>query len=145
MKVIKKTITREEITGYEAFDGTRFFSAEECRKYEDTAVCAAKAAAWHYHIDDRYSYDIFDTDENYLIVFDIPDTKAYEVVRHWAEVDRVLDVKNFTPEYIGERVAFFHSWDEICFNPYFATKKDMVALYMKEIEAMFADKETKAE
>lgn len=145
MKEIKKTITREEITGYEAFDGTLFFSAEECRKYEDTAVCAAKAAAWHYHIDDRYSYDLFDSDEVSLIVFDVPDANAYEVIRHWAELAEVWDAKHFTPNYIGERVAFFESYGDVSFNLYFATKKDMVALYMKEIEAMFADKETKAE
>ena len=142
MEIIKKTITREEITGYKAFDGTWFRHEAGCIKYEESALCAAKAAAWHYLVGDRISYDIFDSDEQGLLVFDIPDANAYEVIRHWAELAQVWDLKNFTPEYIGERTAFFDSYGDLSFNPYFATKKDMMALYAKEIDALFADKET---
>lgn len=37
MKEIKNTRTIEEIVGYEAVDGTRFDSKEECEKYDKTA------------------------------------------------------------------------------------------------------------
>lgn len=37
MKEITKEVTKTEIVGYEANDGTKFSSAEECRKYEQTA------------------------------------------------------------------------------------------------------------
>lgn len=37
MKPITKIITEEKIVGYEATDGTRFSSKEECEKYEKTA------------------------------------------------------------------------------------------------------------
>ena len=46
MKEIKEEIKREVTdihTYYEALDGTRFTSEEECKKYEDTALCVAKA------------------------------------------------------------------------------------------------------
>lgn len=35
MREIKETRMIEEVVGYEAYDGTRFTSKEECRKYED--------------------------------------------------------------------------------------------------------------
>lgn len=46
MKEIKEEIKREVTdihTYYEALDGTRFTNEEECKKYEDTALCVAKA------------------------------------------------------------------------------------------------------
>ncbi len=40
MKELKCTKTIEEITGYEADDGTRFKTKEECERYEQSAYCA---------------------------------------------------------------------------------------------------------
>lgn len=37
MKEIKQSRIIEEVTGYEAFDGTVFKTEEECIKYEGTA------------------------------------------------------------------------------------------------------------
>lgn len=147
MEELKRTITREETYGFKADDGTVFHSKEECLKYEESAVHAAKAAAWHYLVDERYDEDLFNNDYESLIIFDCPDAKAYEVIRHWAEVDhKVWDAKHFTPDYIGKRVAFFSNYDEdIYFNTHFATKEALMALYTKIIDSMFADKETKAE
>lgn len=142
MKEIKTTRTIEEITGYAAEDGTLFFSKEACIKYEQSAEAAAKKAAWHYFVNDPISYDLFNTDEEGLLVFDCPNADAYTIIRHWAEAAGVWDAKNFTPDYIGKRVAFFQSFGDISFNKHLATKDAMIALYMKEIEAMFADKET---
>ena len=42
MKAIKNVKTVEEIVGYEACDGTRFTTKEECQKYENTAVAVIK-------------------------------------------------------------------------------------------------------
>ena len=44
MKEIKKTVTIEQISGYEANDGTVFKTKEECQKYEETALCAINEA-----------------------------------------------------------------------------------------------------
>lgn len=40
MKEIKRTRTVEEVVGYEASDGVRFKSKEECQKYEESAKFA---------------------------------------------------------------------------------------------------------
>ena len=40
MKELKRTVTREEVYGYEANDGKLFNSKEECEKYENSANIA---------------------------------------------------------------------------------------------------------
>ena len=142
MKEIKKTITREEITGYEAFDGTVFRSEDECRKYENSALAAAKRAAWHYLVAERSDWEILN-DDSTLIIFDVPDATAYDTISHWAELEGAWDRANFTPAYIGKRVAFVDpEYDSLNFNTYFATKEALLANYTRAIEALFADKET---
>lgn len=42
MKAITNVKTVEEIVGYEACDGTRFTTKEECQKYENTAKAVIK-------------------------------------------------------------------------------------------------------
>ena len=43
MKTITNVKTVEEIVGYEACDGTRFTTEEECKKYENTAKAVIKS------------------------------------------------------------------------------------------------------
>lgn len=145
MKEIKTTKTIEEVTGYEAFDGTLFRTVEACKEYEDSAKGAAKQAAWHYLVDDRGSYDLFGCEESGLLVFDVPNADAYTIIRHWAELGKVWDAKGFTPDYIGKRVGFYTSWEECSFIKCYATKEAMLAFYTREIEKMFADKDAPAE
>ena len=144
METIKKTITREEITGYKAFDGTVFRDAEECRKYESSAEASATLAAWHYLVDERWDYDIFGNEEEHVLLFDCRDVEAYEIIHHWATLCGVYELKDFTPDYIGKRIAFFVDWDgHPAFNTYYATKDALLDLYTRHINALFADKETK--
>ena len=141
MREIKKVVTREEVTGYEACDGTVFRTKEECQKYEESAKFVAKKAAWHYLVADvRGSYDLFNSDDEYLAVFDIPDMEAYRAIANWANLTGVYDNKDFTPDYVGKRVAFLHNWDGYYFSTHFATEEAMMELYTKEIKACFADK-----
>lgn len=141
MREIKEVVTREEITGYEACDGTLFRTKEACMKYEESAELVARKAAWYYLVaDERGSYDIFNSDDEYLTVFDIPDMEAYLAIANWANLIGVYDLGGFTPDYVGKRVAFLHNWDGYYFNRHFATEEALMELYTKEIKACFADK-----
>ncbi len=145
MKEIKTTKTIEEVTGYKAFDGQFFRSKEECTLYESSAEAATKQAAWHYLVAERTDYSVFGSDDWGLYVFDIPDTKAYETILHWSHLAGVCRKDQFTPEYIGKRVAFcWYDWCEPEFVPERATKEAMLAFYTKRIEDLFADKEEQA-
>ena len=144
MKINTRTKTVDEIVNYEAFDGTTFKTEADCLKYEESAVGCAKQAAWHYLVAERCNYELFDTEDKGLWVFDVPDTHAYEVILHWATLHEVYRVSEFTPSYIGKRVAFMWcDWDVPSFIPCYATKEQMLEFYTKEIEKMFADKEDK--
>ena len=142
MKEIKKVRTIEETSyTYEAFDGTVFYNRNECVLYEQSALGAAKAAAWHYFVGERSSEAVFNSCcEDSLLVFDIPDGAAYQAVRMWAELDKVWDANLFTPVYIGKRVAFYSSCGEYYFEYRYATKEDLIQYLMEGIEALFADK-----
>lgn len=143
MKINKETKIIEEITSYEAFDGTKFKTESECIKYEESAVAAAKKAAWHYLVAERVDYDIFDSEDTGLNVFDVPDATAYEIILHWGNISKVYRIEEFTPTYIGKRVAFLWTeWDGISFCPVYATKEQMLEFYTEHIEQLFADKET---
>ena len=143
MKINKEIKTIEEITSYEAFDGTKFKTESECVKYESSAVAAAKKAAWNYLVAERCDYDIFNSDESGLYVFDVPDATAYEIILHWGNITKVDGIDAFTPSYIGKRVAFFWcDWDDTQFCPVYATKEQMLKFYTEHIEQLFADKET---
>lgn len=144
MKINTRTKTVEEIVNYEAFDGTTFKTEADCMKYEDSALGCAKQAAWHYLVADRISYDLFNSEDQGLWVFDVPDVTAYEIILLWGKLGEAYDIEKFTPEYVGKRVAFrWCDWDGPSFIPVYATKEQMIAFYTAEIERMFADKEDK--
>ena len=143
MKINKETKTIEEITSYEAFDGTKFKTESECAKYENSAIAAAKQAAWHYLVAKRVDVDVFNSEDMGLYVFDVPDTTAYEVILHWGNISNINQIEKFTPSYVGKRVAFcWYDWDGIYFCPMYATKEQMIEFYTEHIEQLFADKET---
>ena len=141
MREIKKVVTREEITGYEACDGTEFRSKEECLKYEESAKFVAQKAAWHYLVEEmRGDYDIFSCDDEYLTVFDIPDMNAYRAIANWANLINTYGLDDFTPDYVGKRVAFMHDWNGYSFIKCYATEEAMMEFYTKHIKACFEDK-----
>ena len=143
MKINKETKTIEEITSYEAFDGTKFKTESECVKYESSAVATAKKAAWHYLVAERVDVDVFNSEDMGLYVFDVPDTTAYEIILHWGNISKIYRIEEFTPSYIGKRVAFcWYDWDGTYFCPMYATKEQMLKFYTEHIEQLFADKET---
>lgn len=143
MKINKTTKTIEEITSYEAFDGTQFKTESECIKYEESAHSAVKKAAWHYLVAERADDVVFYSDDECLCVFDVPDATAYEIILHWGAINKLYRIGEFTPSYIGKRVAFTRNeCDGYWFYPEYATKEQMLEFYTKHIEKLFADKET---
>ena len=143
MKINKEIKTIEEITSYEAFDGTKFKTESECVKYENSAIATAKKAAWHYLVAERVDVDVFNSEDMGLYVFDVPDTTAYEVILHWGNISNIDKIDKFTPSYVGKRVAFcWYDWDDTSFCPMYATKEQMIEFYTEHIEQLFADKET---
>lgn len=142
MKKITKTITEERVVGYEAFDGTTFFSEAECKKYEESAVGVASKLAWAYLVRECSADEFFDSGEISFLVFDVPDEKAYCAIANWAHLEGAWDAGEFTPDYIGKRVAFHHCYgSELCFSKWCATEEAATNFYLNAIRRVFADKE----
>lgn len=76
MKAITNVKTVEEIVGYEACDGTRFTTKEECQKYEDTA----KAVNMYYDIesDEILSREELEREYEYLYKNGETETPTFE-------------------------------------------------------------------
>ena len=141
MKEIKTIRTIEEVTGYEAMDGTIFRSKGECEKYESSAEAAAKTAAWHYLVADRTSYNLIRDDDQGFYIFDIPNVKALEIILHWAHLANVDKVERITADLIGKRICIMWTeWDVPFVCKEFLTEESMIAWYTECIRELFADK-----
>lgn len=65
MKTIKETKTIEKIVGYEAYDGTRFDTEDECKRYEGLANNVIKKKFKNLVIKEIESCDITDWGDAY--------------------------------------------------------------------------------
>lgn len=59
MKELKRTITREEVYGYEAYDGTTFKTEQECVNYEETAEAVINKRFNDLIIETHNEYQLF--------------------------------------------------------------------------------------
>lgn len=112
MKEIKTTRTIEEVTGYEAFDGTRFSSEVECRKYEDSAEGVIKARAEQYLIGETSIYGLLDegSDECGVDIYNIPDKEAATIIAQYINIV-TGDTNTCVDKYIGKELVIFWNYD----------------------------------
>ncbi len=151
MEVIKRTREVEEIIAYEAADGTRFSSAEECEKYEQSAQVAiyngfiglsvdgkpfVETAIW-----DRYGYG---SEEWEMLVIEIKDENDLKIANMFAEmqepeVDNIY-TNRFKPEHIGKRllVSIGSQYESRCYI--WGTEEDVVERFKKDIAPFFNPK-----
>ena len=115
MKTLTTTKTIEEITGYEAYDGTVFKTKEECEKYENTASFVITERFKKLVIKEMEGIDITEcasafclssTDEDWYYVLieiknddDLRVAQMYENLVGFSHADR-----HFTTEMIGKRI-----------------------------------------
>lgn len=103
----KITETFEKVTGYEAFDGTRFTSEEECCEYEGKAVNIVYQRFLKLVVNTCDEYDIFNIfgcgSEDYdWLVLDIKDKADIETIELYSQfTGRPITVDE---KYIGKRV-----------------------------------------
>ena len=107
MKEIKVTKTIEEVTGYEANDGTWFKTAEECKKYEESARAVVSAQFRQLVVGGVFCETCiwedygFGNDEWEMCVIEIKDVNDLEIAnRYYKMVNSPLIDKS----YIGQRV-----------------------------------------
>ena len=112
MKEIKTTRTIEEVTGYEAFDGTRFGEREECKKYEESAEGVLKARVQQYKIGETTIYGLLDEgcDDCGVDIYSVPDADVAQALSQYISVV-TREKPILLDEYVGKEIIIFWSYD----------------------------------
>ena len=149
MKEIKTTRTIEEVTAYEADDGTRFKTADECKRYENSA---------HYAIYNQFlglaiskpfpECTIFEnfgygSDEYNLVIIDIKDEKDLKIANMFAEM-QVKECR-FDSSRIGQRilVAIGNEYSENCYV--YGTQDELIKMFKQDIDKYYNPKSNEKE
>lgn len=115
MKAVTVIKTVEEITGYEAIDGARFRTAEECSKYEESAKLVAYGKIKQYIVGETTAYNFYDgngCDEDGIDIINIKDVDVLNAVNQY----RVLcdkSVNLIDDSYIGKTIIIGWDYDRI--------------------------------
>ena len=142
MKAITVEKTVQEITGYEADDGTWFRTEEECKKYEESAFCAAEKAVRECrtkHTTIEYAFDGFACGciEDDVCVYDIKDANALLIVNTYlASMSRYNQM--IPVEMIGHKVCVQQYYDEDGVT-ILGTRADLELRFSKLMDKLFAD------
>jgi hypothetical protein len=100
------TTTKVVTIGYEAFDGTRFSTEDECRKYEKSAEVVIRRNAEDLMVGKMVSveslYECFCCDDM-ICVWDIDTADHLRIVNQY--LDTIDYGTRVDPKYLGERVA----------------------------------------
>ena len=141
MKAITVEKTVQEITGYEADDGTWFRTEEECKKYEASACYAAEKAARECRTKQTSVECAFDgfcgCYEDEIYVYDIHNAHMLQVVNTYlASLNR--SNKLIPPEMIGHKVCVQQYYDDT-YTSILGTRIDMELRFSKLMDKLFAD------
>lgn len=115
MKAIKNVKTVEEIVGYEACDGTRFTTKEECEKYENTARAVIRGRFKKLVVKEMEGIDIshkggyfpvsgIDEDWFYALV-EINNEDDLKAAQMYNEIEGYKGEHGFNETMIGKRVV----------------------------------------
>lgn len=116
-----KKLTRmvETTYAYEAADGTKFYSEEECLKYEKSAYVVARSAAQTYEVNSVCDPCLFPGvcgGEDTWVVYRVPNVTALEVINTYLKLRDIHRTIFIDPECVGSEVLVqFYEYDE-CFE-----------------------------
>lgn len=144
MKEIKRTRTIEEVTGYEAEDGTVFKTKEECEKYESTAKVVVYKAFKELMVDGKPFAECniwedfgYGSEEFDLAVIEIKDETDLEIANRYYELNGGF---NISKDFIGKKVLvdIGFCYDKVKeYNPNPRTKEMLIEQFTKDIAKFF--------
>lgn len=157
MKKIEREEVVKKVIGYEANDGTRFNSEEECRKYEDSAAYAIRKQFDKLIVRNKYSDDnglfsechIYENfgyggEEYEMAVIDIKSLEDVKVVDMFVSAccDNT-NWKGFNRDYVGKRVlvGLGFCFDKIKTLHVSGTEDELIERFKKNISLFFNPKE----
>lgn len=150
MKEIKITRTIEEVRGYVAKDGTKFYGSnakEECEKYENSALCVVLERFKNLVVKELCECEVFEnqgygSEEYMYYLIDIKDENDVNTYNHFAQF--TYEKKTIDNSYIGKRILVgvgqeFENW--ACRTLHIeGTIDDLKKQFAEDMEKVFADK-----
>lgn len=144
MEVIKRTRTIEEVTGYEAEDGTIFKTKEECEKYEDTAKVAVYKAFKELMVNGEEFAECeiwenfgYGSEEFDLAVIDIKSETDLEIANRYYELNGGYSIsKDFMGKKVLVNIGFCYDNRKDC-PPNPRTKEMLIEEFTKDITKFF--------
>lgn len=152
MKEIKITRTIEEVAAYEADDGMRFKTKEQCEAYETSARHAIQSQFYQLSVGKSGVFrecDIFEnfgygSEEYDMIVIEIKNENDLKIANMFAEMQRG-DLYNsehccFKPSMIGQRilVGLGSQYDVNCHI--YGTEQEMIDQFKRDMDKFFNPK-----
>lgn len=147
MKELKRTETIEKIIGYEANDGTRFDSKEECKKYEKSALGVVYERFKKLIVKEIYESSVFTnqgygSEEYVYYLIDIKDENDVDTYNHFAQFTE--GKQTIDNSYIGKRflVGAGFCFDDWKYRTLYikGTIDDLKKQFAEDMEKVFADK-----
>lgn len=144
MKELKKTVTKEVITGYETDDGHVFASREEAEKYEKTAEYAIITQFNELMVGKKFAeceiYESFGygSDEYYYCVIEILNEKDLNTALMYQKLKSPNESRKFNRDMIGKKILValgYGDYDEQC-TPFY-TYEELVDRFAKETKEFF--------
>lgn len=144
MKILEREETIKKVYGYEAKDGTFFKNEDECKKYEEGALCVAAMAADNFKINKQSGWTYHDDClpigyEDDLVVYEIRSAYDLQVLNTYIELANKFGHANKVagPDCIGKKVCVtFYDGDSAVF---IGTKAEMKKKLDKYLDNLFGE------
>lgn len=152
MKEIKTTRTIEEITAYEANDGTRFNTKEECEKYESSAEYAISEQFKSLMIREPFTeYEIYEyfgygSEEYTYVTIEIKDERDLNIALMYQNIRDKTCNKKFNKDMIGKRLLVNlgnDCYDKLCYPLY--NYEELIDKFKNETKKYFMTEEERKE
>jgi hypothetical protein len=152
MKEIKESRIIEEVTGYEAFDGTVFKTEDECIKYEGTAEAVITKRFFSHVVKGNKDYGVVDPwstkilhgyEEDVDVLYHVKDDEAIKDFEMYAQIkENGWGANQDVSKYKG-KVVLVHIYnydEERCFIE--GTEEEILEDFTKFVKKIF-DREDK--
>lgn len=153
MKEIKVTRTIEEVTGYEASDGTYFKTKEECEKYEQSAkaaitkmfadICVKPDGGdeWCFRECSIFENFGYGSEEYFYVIADIKSESELKIANMYCDMHAGKYGRKLGTEYIGKRVliAIGSEYDQAFYVR--GTEEEMAEEFKKTMARFFRPEE----
>lgn len=146
MKEIKQSRIIEEVTGYEAFDGTVFKTKDECIKYEGTAEAVITKRFFSHVIKGNKDYGVVDPwgtiilhgyEEDVDVLYDMKDEEAVKDFEMYVQLKEYYNKDQDVSKYKGEiiLVALYIGGEERCYIE--GTEEELIENFTKFVKKTF--------